>query len=91
MIRFHVTNEIFELTKTGQKKHEYRDFTGYWKSRLSKINESTDAEIIRGYTKDVLSIRILDVSVIPIDAIDVPSYRSFIKTMHCYDVEFELV
>ena len=87
---FHVTNEIYELIKSGNKTHEYRDFSEYWKDRLSKINEPTDARIVRGYTKDRIPIRIIDIAVIPRDAIDVEAYRDFIKTMHCYDIEFKL-
>ncbi len=90
MLEFHVTNEIFQLTKDGKKTHEYRNFNDYWKSRLSKINEPSDAFIVRGYTKDKLLIRIIDISVMPTKSIDESGYRDFIKTSLCYDIEFKL-
>jgi len=91
MLEFHVTNEIFDLIKSGIKTHEYRDFSDYWKNRLSKINEPTEAKIVRGYTKSKIPIMMIDVAVIPRCAIDVKAYRDFIKTMHCYDIEFSII
>jgi len=90
MLEFHVTNEIYDLYKRNQKHHEYRDFSDYWISRLSKVNEPTNAMIVRGYTKDKIPVLIEDVAIIPRDSIDVPAYRDFIKTMHCYDITLKL-
>lgn len=89
MLEFHVTNGIFYMVKNGWKLHEYRDFSEYWKSRLSKINEPTNAMIVRGYTKDKISILITDVSVIPRDSIETIDYRNYIKTEYAYDIEFK--
>ena len=90
MLHFHVTNEIFELVKNGEKTHEYRNYNNYWFSRLNDICEPTDAVIVRGYTKDKIPIRINDISVILKDEIDNSFYKGFIKTRRCFDIEFIL-
>jgi len=91
MLEFHVTEEIFNLVKSGNKLHEYRDFSKYWIKRLSKIQPPIYAFIVRGYTKDKIKIIVENISVIPREYIDVLAYKDFIKKMYCYDIEYKLI
>jgi len=90
MLEFHVTNEVFELVRKGEKLHEYRNFNNYWKGRLGKIKKPTNAKIVRGYTKDKIPIRIVEISFYKSNKIVNPFYRNFITTSYCFDIEYKL-
>lgn len=91
MLEFHVTNEIFELVRKGEKTHEYRNFNNYWKGKLSKIKEPTKAKIVRGYTKDKILILIEEISFYNSSKIVTPYYRNFITTSYCFDIEYKIL
>lgn len=90
MINFHVTNWIFERVKNGDKLHEYREYKPYWINRFSNVNPPLMANIVRSYTKDKIPIVITKKTLINKNDIQERSYRDFINTEQCYDIEYRI-
>ena len=91
MIEFHVTKEVFQDVKNGNKLHEYREYKTYWKNRLEKIVVPEDGLIAEGYSKNKILITILEINAMNKLYINNRFYRSFIKTNWCYDIRYKLI
>lgn len=90
MLEFHVTEEIFNLVKSGNKFHEYREYNPYWIKRLSNLLPPLMANIVKGYSNEKIPIIVMKINVIETNMIDTPFYRDFINTIHCYDIQYEI-
>lgn len=88
MIHFHVTKEIFELIRKGEKDHEYREVKPSWEKKLKARLLPFEARIWNAYTKE--NIAVVVVSVVKVPTVDIPNdfYRSFIRTPFAFDVCF---
>ena len=90
MVDFHVPTWIFIRVKKGNKLHEYRDYKPYWIKRLSNINPPIMGNIVLGYTNEKIPITIVKKRLIYKKEIPEQSYRDFITTEQCYDIEYTI-
>jgi len=88
MLTFNLKKEWFEKIKSGEKTHEYREFTGYWYQRLKDILYSKVCFACGYPSKDDESKRlyahIMDINIIN-------GKNSDLKiNENVFDIEFEL-
>ena len=88
MLKFHVTNGIFELVRQGKKLTEYRDATKYWRERLRNIYLPYESAIVKGYTSEEIPIIIKEVAIVRRDSINVVA-QMLVKTDSVYAIHYD--
>lgn len=96
MLTFNLKKEWFEKIKSGEKTHEYRRMTPYWKARIyNAIEKDKDftlqCKFCCGYPKNDDKEKILLANVIRITQ-DVDGLETDLKINGLvFDIEFELI
>lgn len=94
MICFHLKNIYFNMVKSGEKTHEYREMSKYWALRLWKLKQGETMRIYNAYTSEYIKVKFihLDLSCFW----DLPEYvkkffgKQFPDKLY-FDVEFKKV
>lgn len=64
MLTFHLYNKYYKRIIKGKKDTEYRQVTDYWVKRLMTLKSEDTIRFTRGYTKECIYARFINLDVI---------------------------
>ena len=90
MTTFNLSKNWYNLIKSGDKTHEYREAKEYWAKRITKIHANDIICFALGYPKKDTKSKLLYAKVLSIKTINGLNTDLNINK-NVFDIEFELI